>query len=78
MESIGVYLKPVMNVLEPGGFSIMVVNARHIKYVPGHKMDEKDSAWICKLLRVGLLKGSFIPFYEQRDLTRYRRKLVQQ
>ena len=81
MESTGVYWKPVMNVLEPGGFTILVVNARHIKYVPGHKTDKKDSAWICKLLRAGLLKGSFIPCREQRDmrdLTRYRRKLVQQ
>lgn len=81
MESTGVYWKPVMNILEPGGFSIMVVNARHIKYVPGHKTDKKDSAWICKLLRAGLLKGSFVPSRNQRDLrdlTRYRRKLVQQ
>ena len=81
MESTGVYWKPVMNILEPGGFSIMVVNARHIKYVPGHKTDKKDSAWICKLLRAGLLKGSFVPGRNQRDLrdlTRYRRKLVQQ
>lgn len=81
MESTGVYWKPVMNVLEPGGFTILVVNARHIKYVPGHKTDKKDSAWICKLLRAGLLKGSFIPCRFQRDLrdlTRYRRKLVQQ
>lgn len=81
MESTGVYWKPVMNILEPGGFTIMVVNARHIKYVPGHKTDKKDSAWICKLLRAGLLKGSFIPSRDQRDLrdlTRYRRKLVQQ
>lgn len=81
MESTGVYWKPVMNILEPGGFSIMVVNARHIKYVPGHKTDKKDSAWICKLLRAGLLKGSFVPDRAQRDLrdlTRYRRKLVQQ
>ena len=81
MESTGVYWKPVMNILEPGGFSILVVNARHIKYVPGHKTDKKDSAWICKLLRAGLLKGSFVPGRDQRDLrdlTRYRRKLVQQ
>lgn len=81
MESTGVYWKPVMNILEPGGFSIMVVNARHLKYVPGHKTDRKDSAWICKLLRAGLLKGSFVPGRDQRDLrdlTRYRRKLVQQ
>ena len=81
MESTGVYWKPVINILEPGGFTILVVNARHIKYVPGHKTDKKDSAWICKLLRAGLLKGSFVPSREQRDLrdlTRYRRKLVQQ
>ena len=79
MESTGVYW--MMNIVESGGFSIMVVNARHIKYVPGHKTDKKDSAWICKLLRAGLLKGSFVPCREQRDLrdlTRYRRKLVQQ
>ncbi len=81
MESTGVYWKPAINILEPGGFTIMVVNARHIKYVPGHKTDKKDSAWICKLLRAGLLKGSFVPGRDQRDLrdlTRYRRKLVQQ
>lgn len=81
MESAGVYWKPVMNILEPGGGSIMVVNVRHIKYVPGHKTDKKDSAWICKLLRAGPLKGSFVPGRNQRDLrdlTRYRRKLVQQ
>lgn len=81
MESTGVYWKPVLNVLEPGGFTILVVNARHIKYVPGHKTDKKDSAWICKLLQAGLLKGSFVPSRDQRelrDLTRYRRKLVQQ
>lgn len=80
MESIGVYWKPVMNILEPGGFTILVVNARHIKYVAGHKTDKKDSAWICKLLLAGLLKGSFVPDQSQRDLrdlTRYRRKLVQ-
>jgi transposase len=80
MESTGVYWKPVMNILEPVGFTILVVNARHIKYVPGHKTDKKDSAWICKLLLAGLLKGSFVPDQSQRDLrdlTRYRRKLVQ-
>jgi Transposase and inactivated derivatives len=81
MESTGVYWKPVLNILEPGGFTILVVNARHIKYVPGHKTDKKDSAWICKLLLAGLLKGSFVPGVEQRnlrDLTRYRKKLVGQ
>ena len=59
----------------------MVINARHIKYVLGHKKNKKDSAWVCKLLHVGLLKDSFIPSRKQRDLcdlTRYRRKLVQQ
>ena len=63
-ESTGVYWKPVMNILEPGGFTILVVNARHIKYVPGHKTDKKDSAWICKLFRAGPLKGSFLPSRE--------------
>ena len=81
MESTGVYWKPVLNILEKGNFTILVVNARHIKYVPGHKTDKKDSAWICQLLRAGLLKGSFVPDVKQRelrDLTRYRRKMVQQ
>jgi transposase len=81
MESTGVYWKPVLNILEPGGFTILVVNARHIKYVPGHKTDKKDSKWICKLLLAGLLKGSYVPGVEQRnlrDLTRYRKRLVEQ
>ena len=50
MESTGVYWKPVINILEPGGFTILIVNASNIEYVPGHKTDKKDSAWICKLL----------------------------
>src|SRR5574344_3137159 len=81
MESTGVYWKPVFNILECEGLTLLVVNARHIKYGPGHKTDKKDSAWICKLLRAGLLKGSFIPDRAQRDLrdlTRYRRKKVQE
>lgn len=81
MESTGVYWKPVFNILEEGGFTLLVVNARHIKYVPGHKTDKKDSAWICKLLLAGLLKGSFVPPVELRDLrdlTRYRRKVTNQ
>src|SRR5215510_4965275 len=57
MESTGIYWKPVLNILEPGGFTVLIVNARHV-YVPGHKTDKKDSAWICKLLLAGLLKGS--------------------
>jgi transposase len=81
MESTGVYWKPVYHVLEPTPLKILIVNARHIKYVPGHKTDKQDSAWICKLLLAGLLKPSYIPPREQRelrDLTRYRIKLVQQ
>jgi transposase len=78
MESTGVFWKPVFNILEGYGLTILVVNARHIKYVPGHKTDKKDSAWIAKLLLAGLLKGSFVPLVEIRDLRdmiRYRRKL---
>ncbi|MEG0517793.1 MAG: transposase, partial [Bacteroidales bacterium] len=81
MESTGVYWKPVYNVLEPSGLKVWIVNARHIKYVPGHKTDKKDSEWICKLLLAGLLKPSYIPPKQQRelrDLTRYRKNLVNQ
>lgn len=80
MESTGVYCKPVYKVLECPVMKVWIVNARHIKYVPGHKIDKKDSAWICKLLLAGLLKPSYIPGREQRelrDLTRYRNKLIQ-
>lgn len=80
MESTGVYWKPVFNILERH-FEVILVNARHIKYVPGHKTDKKDSAWIAKLLLSGLLKGSFIPPQvnrELRELYRYKRKLIGQ
>ena len=80
MESTGVYWKPVFNVLEED-FEVILVNARHIKNVPGHKTDKKDSKWIAKLLLCGLLKGSFIPpkaIRELRDLTRYKRKIINQ
>lgn len=80
MESTGVYWQPVYSVLEES-FEILLVNARHIKNVPGHKTDKKDSAWIAKLLLSGLLKGSFIPpveLRELRELFRYRRKLTGQ
>lgn len=80
MESTGVYWKPVYQILEPSGFTVWIVNARHVKYVPGHKTDKKDSAWLCKLLLAGLLKPSYIPPKQQRelrDLTRYRKKLIQ-
>jgi transposase len=79
MESTGVYWKPVFNILEDS-FELLLVNARHIKHVPGRKTDVQDSEWICKLLRSGLLKGSFVPprdIRELRDLTRYKRKLTQ-
>lgn len=80
MESTGVYWKPVYNILEED-FEVILVNARHIKNVPGHKTDRKDSAWIAKLLLSGLLKGSFIPprfNRELRELHRYKRKLIGQ
>jgi transposase len=79
MESTGVYWKPVFNLLE-GNFDVSLVNAQHIKYVPGRKSDVNDAQWIAELLQHGLLKASFIPEVEQRDLrdlTRYRTKLVQ-
>jgi len=80
MESTGVYWKPLYNILEEA-FEVILVNARHIKNVPGRKTDKKDSKWIAKLLLSGLLQGSLIPpkpIRELRDLTRYRRKIVGQ
>ena len=79
MESTGIYWKPVLHVLRVYPINLIVVNARHIKNVPGRKTDKIDSQWICKLLISGLLKGSFIPpekIQEIRDLHRYRTKLV--
>ena len=80
MESTGIYWKPVFNILEEN-FEIILVNARHVKNVPGHKTDKKDSVWLSKLLLSGLLKGSFIPpqdIRELRDLVRYKKKVVGQ
>jgi transposase len=80
MESTGVYWKPVFNILEEN-FEVILVNARHVKNVPGHKTDKKDSQWISKLLLSGLLKGSFIPprdIRDLRDLVRYKKKVVAQ
>lgn len=80
MESTGVYWKPVYHILDDF-FTILLVNARHIKNVPGHKTDKKDSEWITKLLMGGLLKGSFVPeqhIRELRLLHRHRRKLLHQ
>ncbi len=80
MESTSSYWRPVYNLLE-GHFELLVVNAYHIKTVPGRKTDVKDAEWIADLLRHGLLRGSFIPAPEQRqlrDLTRYRTHLVEE
>jgi transposase len=79
MESTGVYWRPVHNILE-GCFEVLLVNARHVKAVPGRKTDVKDSEWLAELLEHGLLRGSFIPpqpIRDLRDLTRYRKRLVQ-
>lgn len=80
MESTGVYWKPIFNILEDD-FAILLVNARHLKSVPGRKTDKADSEWICKLLLSGLLRGSFVPpekLRNLRDLSRYATKLTQQ
>lgn len=81
MESTGVYWKPVWNVLEAFDFDLLLANAHHIKNLPGRKTDIKDAEWIAKLLRCGLIENSFVPpvdIRELRDLTRYRKKLVQE
>src|SRR2546428_6178668 len=80
MESTGVYWKPIYNLLEDR-FTLLLVNAQHIKAVPGRKTDVRDSEWIADLLRHGLLHGSFVPDREQREwreLTRYRTSLVEE
>ncbi len=79
MESTGVFWKPIYNLLE-GSFELLVVNAQHIKAVPGRKTDVRDAEWIADLLQHGLLKGSFIPPVwqrELRELTRHRTNLVE-
>jgi transposase len=80
MESTGVYWKPVFNILE-SACQLIVVNARHIKQVPGRKTDKADCAWIASLLRHGLLEASFVPeadVRELRDLCRLRTTLVRE
>jgi transposase len=80
LESTGVYWKPVWNLLE-GQFEVLLVNAQHIKAVPGRKTDQKDSEWIAELLQHGLLRPSFVPptpIRELRDVTRYRATLAQE
>jgi transposase len=79
-EATGVYWKPVFNLLE-ANFTVLVVNAQHMKAVPGRKTDVKDAEWIADLLQHGLLKASFIPSVPQRelrDLTRYRVRLTEE
>ncbi|TMV42905.1 IS110 family transposase [Paenibacillus mesophilus] len=81
MESTGVFWKPIVNLLEAEDVEFLVVNAQHMKAVPGRKTDVKDSEWICDLLRHGLLKASYIPDRNQRELrelVRYRRSLIQE
>lgn len=81
MESTGSYWKPVYNVLELLGQEIIVVNAHHIKNVPGRKTDTKDAEWIAQLLQCGLLRASYIPNRDQRELreiARYRKSLVEE
>ena len=78
MESTGVYWKPIYYVLE-AHFEVVLVNARHVKHVPGRKTDTIDAAWLALLLSRGLLQASFVPpqpIRELRDLTRYRKALT--
>ena len=80
MESTGVYWKPIYYVLEEA-FTCLLVNAAHIKQVPGRKTDVQDCVWIAQLLEHGLLRASFVPpvpIRELRDLTRYRKGLIQE
>ena len=79
MEGTGIYWRPPYNVLEDDGrFNLLVVNAQQVKNVPGRKTDVSDAEWLCDLLRHGLLRGSFIPSKEQRDLLRYRKALIEE
>lgn len=81
MESTGVFWIPVYNLLELQDIEVLVVNAQHIKAVPGRKTDVKDAEWIADLLRHGLLKGSYIPDRDQRELrelVRYRKSLIEE
>jgi transposase len=80
MEATGVYWKPVWFALEELEVELLLVNSRNMRMVPGRKTDVADAAWIAQLLEVGLLRGSFVPppvIRELRDLTRYRKRLVQ-
>lgn len=79
LESTGVYWKPVSDVLEPAGLEVVLCNAQHVRNVPGRKTDVKDARRLATLLRVGLLRASFVPpedIRELRDLTRYRTRAI--
>ncbi|WP_219834255.1 IS110 family transposase [Paenibacillus sp. R14(2021)] len=81
MESTGVFWKPIVNLLESEDIEFLVVNAQHMKALPGRKTDVKDAEWIAQLLRHGLLKASFIPNRTQRELrelVRYRRSIIEE
>jgi transposase len=81
MESTGPYWKPLYNIFELEGIEAMIVNAQHMKAIPGRKTDVNDAQWIAKLLRHGLLRASFIPDKEQREyreLTRYRNSRIEE
>ena len=81
MESTGVFWKPLYNLFELMDLDAMIVNAAHMKALPGRKTDVKDAEWIADLLRHGLLKASYIPNREQRELreiTRYRKSLTEE
>ena len=80
MEATGIDWKSVWFVLEDSGVELLLVNARNMRLVPGRKSDFADAGWIAQLLEVGLLRGSLVTppvIREPRDLTRYRRRLVQ-
>jgi transposase len=80
MEATGSYWKPVWYVLEERSFGLKLVNAHHVKILPGRKSDVLDAEWLAELLEHGLLRGSFVPppaIRELRDLTRYRKRLIQ-
>src|SRR6266566_1824976 len=80
MEATGQYWKPCWYVLEERGFQLLLAGAHHVKILPGRKTDVGDAAWLCELLECGLLRGSFVPapaIRQLRDLTRYRKRLIQ-
>ncbi|MEK5549026.1 IS110 family transposase [Paenibacillus sp. FSL L8-0689] len=81
MESTGVFWKPIVNLLESEDIKFLIVNAQHMKALPGRKTDVKDAEWIAQLLRHGLLTASFIPNRAQRELrelVRYRRSIIEE